>query len=80
LERICVDRAFAGRCDFLPERQMFLQDIRERHRTLCCQCLIVKQMVQMKNRVPDPADYMDQSPQGANAQINPDFCGSVHER
>jgi transposase len=39
------------RCDFLPECHMSSQAIRERRRTLRYRNLIVKQMVQMKNRV-----------------------------
>jgi transposase len=39
------------RCDFLPECHMSSQAIRERRRTLRYRNLLVKQMVQMKNRV-----------------------------
>ena len=39
------------RCDFLPECHMSSQAIRERRRTLRYRNLVVKQMVQMKNRV-----------------------------
>jgi transposase len=39
------------RCDFLPERYMAATEIRERHRTLRYRHLLVRQMVQMKNRV-----------------------------
>ncbi len=38
------------RCDFLPESHMMPQEIRDRRRTLRCRHL-VRQMVQMKNRV-----------------------------
>jgi transposase len=39
------------RCDFLPECHMSSQAIRDRRRTLRYRSLVVKQMVQMKNRV-----------------------------
>jgi len=39
------------RCDFLPECHMSSQAVRERRRTLRYRNLVVKQMVQMKNRV-----------------------------
>ena len=39
------------RCDFLPECYMAATEIRERRRTLRCRHLLVRQMVQMKNRV-----------------------------
>ena len=39
------------RCDFLPECHMASTDIRDRRRTLRYRELLVKQMVQMKNRV-----------------------------
>jgi transposase len=39
------------RCDFLPECHMASTEIRERRRTLRYRSLVVKQMVQMKNRV-----------------------------
>lgn len=39
------------RCDFLPECHMSPQAIRDRRRTLRYRNLVVKQMVQMKNRV-----------------------------
>jgi transposase len=39
------------RCDFLPECHMSSQAIRERRRTLRYRNLVIKQMVQMKNRV-----------------------------
>jgi transposase len=51
------DRIDAGkiadclRCDFLPECHMVATDIRNRRRTLRYRHLIVRQMVQMKNRV-----------------------------
>ena len=51
------DRIDAGkiadclRCDFLPECHMVSSEIRERRRTLRYRHLIVRQMVQMKNRV-----------------------------
>ena len=39
------------RCDFLPECHMASTEIRDRRRTLRYRDLVVKQMVQMKNRV-----------------------------
>jgi transposase len=39
------------RCDFLPESQMMPREIRDRRRTLRYRHLLVRQMVQMKNRV-----------------------------
>ena len=39
------------RCDFLPECYMAATEIRERRRTLRYRHLLVRQMVQMKNRV-----------------------------
>jgi len=51
------DRIDAGkiadclRCDFLPECHMASTDIRDRRRTLRYRHLVVRQMVQMKNRV-----------------------------
>jgi len=39
------------RCDFLPECHMTPTEIRDRHRTLRYRNLLVRQMVQMKNRV-----------------------------
>ena len=39
------------RCDFLPESHMMPQEIRDRRRTLRYRHLLVRQMVQMKNRV-----------------------------
>jgi len=39
------------RCDFLPECHMASTEIRDRRRTLRYRSLVVKQMVQMKNRV-----------------------------
>ena len=51
------DRIDAGkiadclRCDFLPECPMVSTDIRDRRRTLRYRHLVVRQMVQMKNRV-----------------------------
>ena len=51
------DRIDAGkiadclRCDFLPECHMMPAEIRDRHRTLRYRHLLVRQMVQMKNRV-----------------------------
>src|SRR3954452_5179344 len=39
------------RCDFLPERHMVSTEIRDRRRTLRYRHLVVRQMVQMKNRV-----------------------------
>src|SRR5215472_9767238 len=39
------------RCDFLPECHMAPTEIRDRRRTLRYRSLVVKQMVQMKNRV-----------------------------
>src|ERR1700741_325055 len=51
------DRIDAGkiadclRCDFLPECHMAATEIRDRRRTLRYRSLVVKQMVQMKNRV-----------------------------
>jgi transposase len=39
------------RCDFLPECYMAATEIRERRRTLSYRHLLVRQMVQMKNRV-----------------------------
>ena len=39
------------RCDFLPECHMAPTEIRDRRRTLRYRNLVVKQMVQMKNRV-----------------------------
>jgi transposase len=39
------------RCDFLPECHMASTEIRDRRRTLRYRNLLVKQMVQMKNRV-----------------------------
>ena len=51
------DRIDAGkiadclRCDFLPECHMATTEIRDRRRTLRYRSLVVKQMVQIKNRV-----------------------------
>src|SRR5437588_4488942 len=51
------DRIDAGkiadclRCDFLPECHMASTEIRDRRRTLRYRHLLVRQMVQMKNRV-----------------------------
>ena len=51
------DRVDAGkiadclRCDFLPECHMATTEIRDRRRTLRYRSLVVKQMVQIKNRV-----------------------------
>jgi hypothetical protein len=51
------DRIDAGkiadclRCDFLPECHMVSSEIRDRRRTLRYRHLVVRQMVQMKNRV-----------------------------
>jgi transposase len=39
------------RCDFLPERYMASTAIRERRRTLRYRNLLVRQMVQMKNKI-----------------------------
>ncbi len=39
------------RCDFLPECHMAPNEIRDRRRTLRYRHLLVRQMVQMKNRV-----------------------------
>jgi transposase len=39
------------RCDFLPECHMMPQAIRDRRRTLRYRHLLVRQMVQMKNRI-----------------------------
>jgi len=39
------------RCDFLPECHMASTEIRDRRRTLRYRSLVIKQMVQMKNRV-----------------------------
>src|SRR6201997_1998361 len=39
------------RCDFLPECHMASREIRDRRRTVRYRSLVVKQMVQMKNRV-----------------------------
>ena len=39
------------RCDFLPECHMASTEIRNRRRTLRYRNLLIKQMVQMKNRV-----------------------------
>jgi len=39
------------RCDFLPECHMASTEIRDRRRTLRYRHLVVRQMVQMKNRV-----------------------------
>jgi transposase len=43
--------ADCGRCDFLPECHMASTEIRDRRRTLRYRNLVIKQMVQMKNRV-----------------------------
>jgi len=39
------------RCDFLPESHMVATEIRDRRRTLRYRHLLMRQMVQMKNRV-----------------------------
>jgi transposase len=39
------------RCDFLPECYMASTAIRERRRTLRCRTLLVRQMLQMKNKI-----------------------------
>src|SRR5579864_8485025 len=39
------------RCDFLPECYMASTEIRDRRRTLRYRCLLVRQMVQTKNRI-----------------------------
>jgi transposase len=41
------------RCNFLPECHMMFAEIRDRRRTLRYRHLLVRQMVQMKNRVSD---------------------------
>jgi hypothetical protein len=54
------DRIDAGkiadclRCDFLPECHMASTEIRDRRRTLRYRHLVVRQMVQMKNRISGP--------------------------
>jgi transposase len=56
------DRIDAGkiadclRCDFLPECHMASTEIRDRRRVLRYRNLVVKQIVQMKNRVSGPVD------------------------
>jgi len=40
------------RCDFLPEGHIDSTQIRDRRRTLRYRNLVIRQMVQMKNRVP----------------------------
>jgi transposase len=51
------DRIDAGRiadclrCDFLPECHMATTEVRDRRRTLRYRHLLVRQMVQMKNRI-----------------------------
>ena len=56
------DRIDAGkiadclRCDFLPECHMASTEIRDRRRVLRYRNLVVKQMVQMKNRVLAPME------------------------
>jgi transposase len=51
------DRIDAGkiadclRCDFLPECHMTSTAIRDRRRTLCYRNLVLKQMIQIKNRI-----------------------------
>ncbi len=39
------------RCDFLPECHMASTEIRDRRRTLRYRCLLVRQMIQTKNRI-----------------------------
>src|SRR5205085_5721764 len=51
-DRIDADKvADCLRCDFLPECHMVSTEIRDRRRTLRYRHLLVRQMVQMKNRV-----------------------------
>src|SRR2546423_7478238 len=51
-DRICAGKiADCLRCDFLPECHMASTQIRDRRRTLRYRHLLVRQMVQMKNRV-----------------------------
>ena len=51
-DRIDADKiADCLRCDFLPECHMASTEIRDRRRTLRYRSLVIKQMVQMKNRV-----------------------------
>src|SRR6516225_10180180 len=51
-DRIDADKiADCLRCDFLPECHMAATEIRDRRRTLRYRHLLVRQMVQMKNRV-----------------------------
>src|SRR3954469_3985466 len=45
-----IEIADCLRCDFLPECHMASTEIRDRRRTLRYRELLVKQMVQMKNR------------------------------
>jgi hypothetical protein len=47
----CRQIADCLRCDFLPECHMASTDMRDRRRTLPCRNLVIKQIVQMKNRV-----------------------------
>src|SRR5229473_6480024 len=51
-DRIDANKIADGlRCDFLPECHMASTEIRDRRRTLRYRNLVLKQMVQMKNRV-----------------------------
>jgi transposase len=51
-DRIDANKIADGlRCDFLPECHMASTEIRDRRRTLRYRQLLVRQMVQMKNRV-----------------------------
>ena len=67
------DRIDAGkiadclRCDFLPECHMACTAIRDRRRTLHYRHLLVRQMVQMKNRVSGLALVYETEKQKGNA-------------
>ena len=59
-------------CDFLPECHMASTEIRDRRRTLRYRSLVIKQMVQMKNRAAD--DQFDRLEQLLIRSM--DHCGS----
>ena len=76
------DRIDAGkiadclRCDFLPECHMASTEIRDRRRSLRYRHLLVRQMVQMKNRVSGLAAGIGSEPQQATAAQGGVFPGT----
>src|SRR5438046_585777 len=50
------------RCDYFPECHMASREIRDRRRVLRYRNLLVRQAVQMKNKPPNPAEYLSLCP------------------